>query len=82
AVVTPFAPCPARAGEPVVVAVPLEWAELDGVDLASLGLPTAVARAVAAARSDALDPIWDSTIDVTAATKALERVVGERPGPP
>lgn len=78
AVVTPFAPCLAGPGEAVVVAVPLAWSELDDVDLPSLGLACAAARAGAAARSDALDPIADPASDVAAATKALERIVGER----
>ncbi|MBX3202105.1 MAG: hypothetical protein KF894_28505 [Labilithrix sp.] len=81
AVVTPFAPCLTGPGESVVVAVPLAWSELDDVDLPSLGLACAAARAGAAARSDALDPIADPASDVAAATKALERIVGERAPP-
>ncbi|MBX3225511.1 MAG: hypothetical protein KF795_33705 [Labilithrix sp.] len=78
AVTAPFSPCPGRAGEPVVVAVPLEWAELDRVDLASLGLAEAARRAAGAARSDALDPLTDAAIDVASAATALERVVAAR----
>ena len=78
AVTTPFAPCPGRAGEPVVVAVPLDWDELDRVDLASIGLAAAAARALGAARFDSLDAVRDARVDVAAATKALERVVAAR----
>jgi bifunctional non-homologous end joining protein LigD len=81
-VTTPYTPCPARPlarpGEPVVVAVPLDWDELDEVDLASIDLTAAAARAAGGARSDALDPIKDPSIDVVAATKALERIVAAR----
>ena len=77
-VTTPFAPCPARAGEPVVVAIPLDWDELDRVELASIGLAAAVARAPGAARSDSLDAVRDARVDVAAATKALERGVAAR----
>lgn len=79
AVTTPFAPwAPRGAREPVVVAVPLDWDELDRVELASIGLAAAAARAPGAARSDSLDALRDARVDVAAATKALERVVAAR----
>ncbi|MBX3209623.1 MAG: hypothetical protein KF764_31610 [Labilithrix sp.] len=81
AVTAPFSPCPGRAGEPVVVAVPLEWAELDRGPLASLGLAEAARRAAGAARSDALDPLADEAIDVASAATALERIVAARGAP-
>jgi bifunctional non-homologous end joining protein LigD len=71
-VTTPWSPCP---GDPLVVALPLEWDELDGIDLSALDLAYATERATRAST----EPIQgDDDIDIAVATKALERVVAAR----
>jgi len=74
----PFAPCTGRPKEPVVVAVPLAWGELDDVDLAAIDLSFATARAIESVAGDALDVVRDARVDVASATKVLERIVAAR----
>jgi bifunctional non-homologous end joining protein LigD len=71
-----LAPCPAAGDEPLVVAVPLGWDELERVDIAALGLDAAVERA----GEDLLGAIAPArvTVDIAAVMAALERAVARR----
>jgi bifunctional non-homologous end joining protein LigD len=71
-----FAPCAGRPGGPLVVAVPLDWDELDGIDLAQLGLAAGVERS--AEQGAMLDRVTGARVDVAVAAKALERIVAAR----
>lgn len=76
----PFSPCVDAASSTVVFAVPIGWDELDTLDVSTIGLEVAAARAAAATTSDPLDAITGVTVDVAAATSAIERVIASALG--
>jgi bifunctional non-homologous end joining protein LigD len=75
-----FTPVVDPASGSVVVAVPLAWDELDDVDIAAVDFDAARRVARASAPDDPLDAILNPrvTVDVAAATVAIERAIAAR----
>lgn len=74
-VVMPFSPCLGKHDQPVVVAVPLEWSDLESTNTDEIGIEAAEERAMHSFEEDVLDSVLEcDPVDVAKVMSEIERV--------